>query len=74
MNLHGSSKARIAVIGSGMAGIGCAKNLKQHGFHPTIFEKSRGLGGRLVTRRMVMGSPSTMAPNTSRPARPRSKA
>ena len=50
MNPHSSSKARIAVIGAGMTGIGCANCLRQHGFHPTIFEKSRGLGGRLATR------------------------
>jgi predicted NAD/FAD-dependent oxidoreductase len=55
VKLHSSSKARIAVIGAGMAGIGCAKNLKQHGFHPTIFEKSRGPGGRLATRRVGDG-------------------
>jgi len=40
------------VIGAGMAGISCAKDLKEQGFQPTIFEKSRGLGGRLSTRRL----------------------
>lgn len=43
------------MIGAGMAGISCAKNLKEHGFQPTIFEKSRGVGGRLATRRVAGG-------------------
>jgi renalase len=46
-----SYHARIAVIGAGMAGLSCAKHLGEHSFHTTIFEKGRGLGGRLATRR-----------------------
>ncbi len=41
----------VAVIGAGMAGLSCARHLNEHGFQTTIFEKSRGLGGRLATRR-----------------------
>jgi renalase len=48
-------RSRIAIIGSGMAGLICAAQLKKHGFRPTIFEKSRGLGGRLATRRLSDG-------------------
>lgn len=46
-----SSNARIAIIGAGITGITCAHTLRGYGYHPTILEKSRGLGGRLATRR-----------------------
>ena len=46
-----AAKTRIAIIGAGMAGLTCARQLFEHGFRPTVFEKSRGLGGRLATRR-----------------------
>ncbi len=46
-----TAKTRIAIIGAGMAGLTCARQLTEHGFRPTVFEKSRGLGGRLATRR-----------------------
>ena len=55
LGLDNSSHARIAVIGAGMAGLSCAKHLSEHGVHTTIFEKSRGLGGRLATRRADSG-------------------
>jgi renalase len=39
-----------AVIGAGMAGIACARTLAQAGHQVTVFEKSRGPGGRMATR------------------------
>lgn len=45
------STPRIAIIGAGMAGITCARHLKDAALSPVVFEKSRGLGGRLATRR-----------------------
>lgn len=42
---------RIAVIGAGMAGIACAHHLETLGLKPVLLEKSRGIGGRLATRR-----------------------
>lgn len=42
---------QIAVIGAGMAGATCARGLADGGHRVTVFEKSRGLGGRLATRR-----------------------
>ncbi|MDJ0942801.1 MAG: FAD-dependent oxidoreductase [Kiloniellales bacterium] len=50
------TKTRIAIIGAGMAGLTCARQLAKEGFRPTVFEKSRGLGGRLATRRMSDGT------------------
>ncbi len=50
-----SSKPRVAVIGAGVAGLAAAKALASRGISPTVFEKSRGLGGRVATRRMDEG-------------------
>ncbi|HET7202908.1 MAG TPA: FAD-dependent oxidoreductase [Steroidobacteraceae bacterium] len=42
---------RIAVVGAGMAGLACAQELLRSDCRVTVFERSRGLGGRLATRR-----------------------
>lgn len=42
---------RVAVIGAGMAGLGCARVLASAGCAVTVFEKSRGVGGRVASRR-----------------------
>ncbi|HAL71746.1 MAG TPA: hypothetical protein DCP71_08255 [Verrucomicrobiales bacterium] len=42
---------KIAIIGAGLAGIACARRLKQEGMPVTVFEKSRGYGGRCATKR-----------------------
>jgi len=41
---------RIAIIGAGLAGLACARRLKAAGADPVVFEKSRGVGGRVATR------------------------
>ncbi|MFY7863690.1 NAD(P)/FAD-dependent oxidoreductase [Roseateles sp.] len=46
-----TSSLRIAVIGSGMAGLSCAVHLQAAGHQVTVFDKSRGVGGRMSTRR-----------------------
>ena len=46
----------IAIIGAGMAGVTCARTLRQAGHRVTLFEKSRGLGGRMATRSSAYGS------------------
>jgi predicted NAD/FAD-dependent oxidoreductase len=46
---------RVAVIGAGMSGLACARSLVEAGYDVTIFEKSRGLGGRIATRRTTEG-------------------
>ena len=51
------SKAKnIALIGAGMAGVACARTLLQAGHQVTLFEKSRGLGGRMATRSSPFGT------------------
>ncbi len=41
-----------AIIGAGMAGLACADALKDAGHHVALFDKGRGPGGRMSTRRM----------------------
>ncbi len=43
---------KIAIVGAGVAGLACARNLAIQGHELTIFEKSRGPGGRCATRRI----------------------
>ncbi|MEG4107732.1 FAD-dependent oxidoreductase [Microcoleus sp. S13_C5] len=42
----------VAVIGAGMAGLSCAQRLRQAGYSVAVVEKSRGVGGRVATRRV----------------------
>lgn len=42
----------IAIIGAGMAGLAAAKALTDAGHRVTIYEKSRGVGGQVATRRL----------------------
>jgi hypothetical protein len=41
----------VAIIGAGLAGLACARRLQDAGHAVTVFDKSRGVGGRLCTRR-----------------------
>ncbi|MDP2134534.1 MAG: FAD-dependent oxidoreductase [Sulfuritalea sp.] len=43
--------ARLAVIGAGLAGLSCATALQRAGLEVRVFEKSRGVAGRMSTRR-----------------------
>lgn len=43
---------QIAIIGAGVAGLAAAGRLREAGFACTIYEKSRGVGGRAATRRV----------------------
>jgi len=46
---------RIAIVGAGIAGLACARRLIAAGFAPVVFDKGRGIGGRLATRRAPDG-------------------
>lgn len=41
----------VAIVGAGMAGLAAADALVHEGASVTVYDKSRGLGGRLATRR-----------------------
>ena len=41
----------IVIIGSGIAGLSCARRLAKAGRTSVVFDKGRGLGGRVATRR-----------------------
>ena len=44
-------KPTVAIVGAGISGLICAWTLVEHGFSITVLEKSRGVGGRMSTRR-----------------------
>ncbi len=46
-----NKRMRVAVVGAGLCGLTAARGLADAGAEVTVFEKSRGLGGRLATRR-----------------------
>ncbi len=48
---------RVAVIGAGISGLFAARTLADHGLSVTVFDKGRGVGGRMSTRRFD-GQPS----------------
>ncbi|WP_280141600.1 NAD(P)-binding protein [Methylobacterium sp. UNC300MFChir4.1] len=42
----------VAVLGAGMAGAAAARRLAEAGFRVRVFDKGRGVGGRMATRRV----------------------
>ena len=46
---------RIAIVGAGMAGLSCGQRLSRLGHEVRLFDKGRGPGGRMATRRMEDG-------------------
>ncbi len=46
---------RVAIIGAGLAGLTAARGLLMAGLAPIVFDKGRGVGGRLSTRRAEGG-------------------
>lgn len=47
---------KVVVVGAGMAGLVCARRLQRAGHSVSLVEKSRGVGGRMATRR-IDGTP-----------------
>ena len=43
---------RVGIIGAGIAGLSCAEGLTRRGHDVVLFDKGRGPGGRMSTRRM----------------------
>jgi len=44
---------RVAVIGAGLAGLSCARTLRDHNIEVEVFDKGRAPGGRLANRRVA---------------------
>ena len=44
---------RIGIVGAGMAGLACAEGLANRGHDVVLFDKGRGPGGRMSTRRLA---------------------
>lgn len=42
----------VAIIGAGMAGLACARRLREAGVASVLFDKGRAVGGRVATRRV----------------------
>lgn len=45
------SPPRVAIVGAGLSGAIAARTLQDHGLEVAVFEKSRGVGGRMAQRR-----------------------
>lgn len=50
-----SDHPTVGIIGAGISGLACAQLLARFQVKVTIFEKSRGVGGRMATRRFDTG-------------------
>lgn len=46
----------VAVVGAGLAGLCCARQLRAAGLAVRVFDKGRGVGGRIATRRTDFGA------------------
>lgn len=53
----------VAIVGAGAAGLMAAHDLAAAGLRVTVFEKARGTGGRLATRREAAGAFDLGAPS-----------
>lgn len=58
----GTPRISVAVVGAGLAGVACARGLRAAGVQVTVFDKSRGVGGRLATRRAMVTLPGRADP------------
>ncbi len=54
-SLSSSAAGRVAIIGAGMAGLACAHVLTGRGSEVHLYDKGRGPGGRMSTRRVAIG-------------------
>ena len=52
MNKYEPRESSVAIIGAGISGLSCANRLESLGFQVKIYEKSRGVSGRMSTRKV----------------------
>jgi predicted NAD/FAD-dependent oxidoreductase len=60
MSIDNTPAITVAIVGAGLAGLACADALVAAGHRVTLFDKARGPGGRMSTRRVatVLGEAS----------------
>jgi predicted NAD/FAD-dependent oxidoreductase len=46
----------IGIVGAGLSGLAAARTLQERGYAPVVFDKGRGPGGRLSSKRTELGS------------------
>lgn len=63
----------VAVIGAGLSGLVCAQELSAKGLQVCVLDKSRGLGGRMATRRVTIDDQPLRVDHGLRYWQPRSK-
>lgn len=51
--MPGPARARVVVVGAGIAGLLCARELVAAGADVVVLDKGRGVGGRMATRRFA---------------------
>lgn len=51
-----SSDQTVAIVGAGIGGLSCARQLHAAGFRVRVFDKGRGVGGRTAVRRAEQGA------------------
>ena len=56
-SLHHMPSPSVAIVGAGLTGALCAQQLSQAGWRVQVFDKSRGVGGRMATRRVGFMGP-----------------
>lgn len=56
------ARLRAGIVGAGIAGASCAGTLAAAGWEVDVFDKARGAGGRLSTRRLEQGWASMGSP------------
>ncbi len=56
----------VAVVGAGISGLTCTLALQEAGYHVVVVEKSKGVGGRVATRRLEKAWVDHGAPTLSR--------
>jgi len=50
----------VAVVGAGLSGLSCARGLQEAGRSVRLFDKGRGVGGRMATRRIESDGASAL--------------
>ncbi|MAT70139.1 MAG: FAD-dependent oxidoreductase [Planctomycetaceae bacterium] len=56
MDANTTTNSSVAIIGAGLSGLVAARRLRESGVGAVVFDKGRGVGGRMSTRRSPTGA------------------